>query len=261
MNLHYIKLLIAIILFSTSYVNGQFTYLEAGLNNTNVLYESPSRMNSNTHYHGLSFRISAVSRFIRNVGVGGELNVPLAQSNGFSFTGSDTQNDDIFLGFEDAVNNNRYVPQEIDYSFKNVISGSLFGRIYLSTILNPYVDVKISFVSVKERFIFKRAEIPAAIVYGNYIPKIPASDIEYEMKHKLFVPGFAIGLQPHVSEKLFINFNFGMDFYSFKGGGFSYPLVFDYDGFKSSPKIVNLESKASNTKAAILINLGVGYFF
>src|SRR5690606_14207090 len=133
-----------------------------------------------------------------------------------------------FLEFEDPVNKNRYVPQEFDYSFRNSISGTLFGRIYLSTIVNPYIDVKFSYVGVTERFIFKRDEIPAAIIYGDYVPGVPASDFDYEKKHKLFVPGFAIGIQPHVSKNLFINFSFGMDFYSFQNEGFSYPVVYDW---------------------------------
>lgn len=261
MNSFLLKFSVVVGLFSTHFANSQFTYLEVGVNNTNVLYESPSRLNSNTHYHNFSLRVNAISRFIRNFGIGGEINIPLVQGNGFDFTGSYSPTGGTFLDFEDPVNNNRYVPQEFDYSFKNSVSGALFGRIYLSTILNPYIDVKLSFVSTTERFIFKRDEIPAVLIYGNYYPKIQANDIDYQMKHKLLVPGFAFGIQPHVSKKLFIDFSLGVDLYTFKNDPFSYEVIYDWDAHNGSAKTVLLESKARSTKAGVLINLGMGYFF
>lgn len=264
MKLLFIKLFFFIGIFASYNSYGQFTYIEAGLNNTNIAYKKSVPSNSyKTHYHGFSIRINAISRIVRNFGVGGELNVPLAQGNSFNFRGAKTISGSSFSSFDDVVNNNRYVPQKFDYSFKNSISASLFVRIYLSTDLNPYVDIKISYLSITERFILKRDELPATEVYGNYIPNLPAVDIEYEKTHNLFTPGFAIGLQPHLSDKLFINFNIGFDIYNFghENNGFSYPVVYDYDYFNDIPKVVVLESKATNTRAGLLINLGMGYFF
>lgn len=258
MNSFLIRFLIIIFIFLGSHSYSQFTYVELGFNNTNVLYGNTSSSGSRTDYHNFSLRVSAITRFIRNFGIGAELNIPLVQGNSFSFYKAYTPDGSYFSNSD--FTGGTYSAQEYDYSFRNSISGSLFGRIYLSTVLNPYIDVKMSYLNMTEKFIFQREEIEPYYNY-DWVYGTDAVNINYEKKHQLIIPGVAIGLQPHLSKHLFMNVSFGMDFYTFKDKGFAYPIVHNWSTVHDKNEIVIIESKARNTKAGILINLGVGYFF
>jgi hypothetical protein len=247
-------------LFCAPAFHAQFTYIEVGVNNTNVIYGTNLVNSFRTDYHGLSLRLNAISRITRNIGIGGEVSIPLLQGNSFSFRNSRTLTDGEFTSFETAQTN-IYSPQEFDYKFKNSIVGTFLGRFYFSTKLNPYLDIKFSYLNVTELFVFKRAYIPSIDQFGQVVPGIPESDLKYEKIHKLIVPGFTMGLQPHLNDNLFFNLNLGMDFYRFESGGFSYPIIYSQDQLNYSDKIVVLESMARNTKIGVSINLGFGYFF
>ena len=249
---------IAILIFSTSSL-AQYTYIEAGINNTNINYANTGHSGGRTDYRNICFRLNIVTRLIRNFGIGAELNVPFFEKNSYSFHDAHEPDGSYFWGFD---YNERYTPQKMDYTFQNAASGAIFGRFYLSTIINPYIDVKLSFSKITEEFTFQRAYLPAIYDYYDSEDEIPAVNINKVVVHKMVVPSIAFGLQPHIGKHAFINFNFGLDIYNFgKNSGFTYDLTHSWDIIDDKHNIVRIESKAKNQRSGIFFNLGAGYYF
>jgi len=244
--------------------NSQFTYINASGG-----YEGLS-LNSNpgktlTGLKSITTSVSVISRFKRHFGVGAKFSIPVNQKFEFSFRNSETYLNGIFT--DDYITNptSRYYAQEYDYNvdYKNIIS--LFGRVYFDKYVNFYSDISISFLKMNESFSFYRAYVPP--VFGDYSvdfkPSIPEQSFEFDKEYTLFSPGLRIGLSPHITDNIYIDFNFGWDllFFGEKNFEFSTPFEYSYGSNNKPPNVVKLESQASGTKALFSTNLGVGFYF
>src|SRR5690606_36884014 len=128
---------IGILIFSTCSL-AQYTYIEGGLNNTNINYGNTGNSGGRTDYNNICYRLNGVARLIRNFGIGAELNVPISERNSYSFYDAHEPDGSHFFGFD---YDQRYNPYQMDYTFENAISWAIFGRFSLHTKINPYVDV------------------------------------------------------------------------------------------------------------------------
>lgn len=253
---YYIVCLLTVTVFALpKELVSQFTYLEAGLGNTNVV--NSSRSQPDLYYHNISVRLSGLVRFKKHIGVGGELNVPVLHHNRSYSAGG------IERYFKRHASPYQYLPQDIDYTFRNTISGSLFARFFADSKVNLYGEVRFTVVQMKERFVFNRDYVaPYESWSGESYPEVDAVYIDETLKHMLFAPGLAIGAQPRLGKKFFINFKVGVDFYFFNDNKrTNYEITNSYNPTYSYTSTETIGNYGRGVRFPVIINLGFGYFF
>ncbi|MEX2589972.1 MAG: hypothetical protein WD334_07180 [Chitinophagales bacterium] len=259
----------------------QFTYVEGGFGINNATIGSATISEDRTSVFAFNINAQAVFRPIRNLGVGIGFGYPIYQRSKFGFSNAPTTGISSFYdGFrysEYFEEENRYVPQEFDYTFKQGIKASIFARVFFETYVNVYADVRLSYSPVKEKFVFKReyappiyfpeddiAQFSGGVEYGE----VPARDIDYNKTHHLLIPGFSTGIMPHVTDHLFLDINIGFDLWIFgQDKSFEYQIPFQWSTDYSSDPIngnheyVTLSSQARGVRPSFVLNVGLGYYF
>lgn len=251
-----------------SITSAQFIYFGGDLGYTFTTYNPGGILITNTTiHHQMKLNIYGMHRPLRFLGVGLGIGIPLIQGNNFSFdnSASSTPDGSYFTDFEDypisSIHDN-FQPEEYSYDFKQSPSLFLFGRYYLDVSSSLFIDLRCSFFSVEEAFVFKRPS--ASISYynsGNHTAYLSAQNINYYKIHKLIVPGFSMGFQPQFKNHLFFNMCVNFDFLNFGSDGFSYKLAHGWDFSYDKFEYVILNSQATGTKVAFSANVGLGYYF
>jgi hypothetical protein len=209
--------------------------------------------------------VSAISRFKRHFGVGFEFSLPISQNFDFSFKNSETSSGVFFeKKVTDILINdefNRYFAYQYNYnvSYQSIIS--LFGRIYFDSYLNFYTDVNVSYLKVSEAFTFVRPYYSSYGSGNNFIPEIPAENINYNEEYNFISPGLRFGLSPHITDHLYLDFKIGVNFILFDKVSFEYRVPYDYSNYDNLHQYVIFESQASGLKTIFSTSLGIGFYF
>jgi len=244
----------------------QFTYFNVGMEygfmpiETNKVYTSQLSI-----LHQYKVNAGAMHRPIRNLGIGVNVSVPLAQTNNFSFADSRAVGGN-FRGWEWSTfgSEARYKPNSINHQLRQNVALSVFGRIYFARELLLFVDLKYTYSAMDELFELRRSAKPAEF-YSNgdlRYPAVQGLNISHEERRSLSMPGAAVGYSLPLGDYLIFDVQIGADLLFFGSGGFQYPVTFDYNenAFISEPYAL-LESKAQGTKVLMSLGFGLSYLF
>ncbi len=245
----------------------QFTYFDFGVSQSNLTLNA-NRMVSVKQVTALNttkFHLGGLWRFNKYVGVGLDVGIPIIQKSKYTLKFSDagSPNSSVYNNFFNSTTEYRFMPQKMDYTFKQSIQFGLVGRVYVGGETNLFVDLRISSLKLKESFVFER--IAHAEVNTNSSvdsrPALKAENIHEEHEQFLIIPGFAIGWQPHLNDRFFINFNLAYDFYMLKDESFSHWVPYSYRVYQSTTYNVRLASQLDGTKLAVTGTVRFGMFF
>lgn len=257
----YLLLLIWLNPFNAS---AQFTYYDVGVTQAKVLIIGKSLHDTQTKILATELHVGGLWRFARNFGVGLDLGIPMIQKSKFSYR-DDYYRDNFRLGNLEE----RYKPQEFDYTFKQSPRLALIGRIYFGIRSNWFLDARLSASKIKSKLDVERiAQVevnPGNLSY--YRPALEALSIHEKQDDFFIIPGFALGFQPHIGERFFMNFNLGFDFYTFKESKFSYDIpwsvYYSSNGVTESvvERVLTVASPPAETKLSISASIRFGMFF
>lgn len=244
----------------------QFMYLDVGLSQSKLKLNKIGVFGKQTKLNTTGLQVGGLWRFNRFLGVGIDVGIPIAQKSTFTFYGSKTDPfSPAFSDFNKGYSSSRYWVYDLDYSLKQSVKLGLVGRVFFAGTSNLFVDLKFSTLKIKESLILNRMAKAAIVDYNYYDESRPAVEglaINEKKEELSIIPGFAIGWQPHLGERFFMNMNLGFDFYIFKKNpSFSYVIPYDYDSYQKREYHVNIASQAVGTKLVFSGNLRFGMFF
>lgn len=268
----FLKTLLPVIVFLLLYpqtVFSQFTYLQGGAGYQATFFHRSSDITTEvTLNHAINLNVKFIHRPIRNFGIGAGFAYPVFQNTKFSFIGAETNSSySTFRNFEEFYSTERtrkYQPEEFNYQFKQSFTGEIFARGFIDTYVNAFVGLNFSYSRMEETFVFKRSyKAPTYYSTGNISSEeLVARDYNYTEVHNLFIPGFSLGIMPHVTDHLFLTFHFNLDFMiPASANGFRYTVEYDWDSGNDRHNTVVLESQADGLFISPSINIGAGYFF
>lgn len=214
----------------------QFTYLDISVGNK-FMKISKQKHSYTNRYNQTNIHVNGLWRFTRQFGIGATASIPIRQGGKYNIQAEDHNT-------ISKIDMEHYgIP--LDYFFRESAKFSINGRIYAGIKRNFYVDGRISMFSFTENL------------------TVNAKSLE-KNTFKQVAPGFSIGMQPHLSEKLFMNLNMSFDFYKFKDIGFKNGNKLnnpDTYGIPVYTNMVYFKSQVPEKKMAFSANLGFGYFF
>lgn len=255
-----------LISFSSS---AQFTYLDAGLSFSNVTLNANRKVSALAQVTALNtgkLHFGAMQRFNQYFAAGIDVGLPIAQKSKFTLKFAEAGNpySGVSTVYFDEDTEERYKPQKFDYNFRQSIQIGFIARAFLNGNTNLFLDLRISALKLKEEFVFQRIARPSVNTgYSyEYRPPIAAVNIQENHQKLLIIPGFALGWQPHIDDRFFINFNLAFDFYSMKDESFSYwvPYLTRSNSQGSTTYSVRLASQLTNTKLAKTATIRFGMF-
>lgn len=249
----------------------QFTYFDVGISQSSVVFSGKRTLlfGEFTKLNTTQIHAGGLWRFNRFFGVGLDVGIPLAHQSKYTLKyataafPSYKNNGDYFTNYTQ----DRYKPEKFDYTFKQSAQFGFVGRIFVGGVSNFFVDVKVTGLKLKENFVFQRAA--KAEIYSQYNdesrPALKAENIRENNDHLIIIPGLAIGWQPHLGERFFINFNLAYDFYIMGEERFSYWVPYstetDYSANYTATYSVKLASQLTGNKLAITGTVRFGMFF
>ncbi|MDD2982133.1 MAG: hypothetical protein PHQ74_01980 [Crocinitomicaceae bacterium] len=242
----------------------QFTYFDVGITQAKVLIMGKSLKDTQTKILSTEFHVGGLWRFARNFGVGLDAGIPMTQKSKVDYRDAYYRNNFVLGNLEE-----RYKPQKFDYSFEQSARLALIGRIYFGVNYNWFLDARLSTVKLKSNFEMERIAQEAENPGSNYSyrPAIVAVSIHEKHDQLLIVPGFAIGFQPHLGKRFFMNFNVGFDFYTFKENNFSHAIPWSayyslYGVYESViERVITFTSPPAETKMSLSASVKFGMFF
>lgn len=251
-------------------VIAQFTYIDVGFSQSNLTLNA-DRKNSVrqvTTLNTTQFHIGGLWRFNRFFGVAIDAGIPIAQKSKFTLKFAEATSPTISVSgnYFDNSTEFRYKPYSFDYTFKQSIQIGFIGRAFFGA-TNAFIDVRISTLKLKENFVFQRMQHQAINTgySSEYRPFVKAENINEKHEKLVIIPGFAVGWQPNLGERFFMNFNLAYDFYMLNKSSFSHivPYRYSYNSSGSSyaEYYVKLESQVTKTKLAITGSVRFGMFF
>ena len=232
-------------------VNAQFSYAGFSLGYTwenlekgnNILSDSEdySRINE------LTATLSFMNRPIRRVGLGASIRIPVFTGFKWSFNDSPSTSSGGYFEIDNefGAESSAYNPSEYDYKVKNRIGITLVGRLYFSDEDSWYFDVRYTFASVNESFIFKRSASNGA----------PARFINYNENHSIRGPGFELGGLAQFDDHFYFTYGFVMDFISYDVIPFKYTIEHGEDAE------VTMTSRIQESAYMFQFHYGIGYRF
>lgn len=249
--------------------SAQFTYLDAGLSFSNVTLNANRKVSALAQVTALNtgkLHFGAMQRFNQYFAAGIDVGLPIAQKSKFTLKFAEAENP--YSGVSTVYFNEdveeRYKPNKFDYNFRQSIQIGFIARAFLNGNTNLFLDLRISALKLKEEFVFQRIARPSVNTgYSHeYRPPIAAVNIQENHQKLLIIPGFALGWQPHIDDRFFINFNLAFDFYSMKDESFSYwvPYLTRSNSQGSTTYSVRLASQLTNTKLAKTATIRFGMF-
>lgn len=221
----------------------------------------------NSKINVTEFHVGGLWRFNRVIGTGLDIGIPMLQKSTYTLRNSYSTNpaanelDEFFTTYTQE----RYQPQTFDYTFKQSLKVGIIARVFIGGTSNVFADLKLTYVKLQEDFDFVRAGV-AGFDDGNpnsFRPEIKQLDIHENHQHSKFVPGLAIGWQPHVSDRFYLNFNIACDFYKFNRKSFSYVIPYNFYGDfeKKVEDKVTITGQLVNNKRAFTANVRFGMYF
>lgn len=244
--------------------SAQFTYVDLGITQSKILMAGKSLYSKQTRVHVTEFNLGGLVRFRRHLGIGLDLGIPIAQKSAYSFRGGRYE-DNLSTGIVE----DRYKPQEFEYTIRQSAKLKLIGRVYFGVKSNWFLDLRVSALKLKSNLVLERAA-QEEFNNGNFSyfrPALEAVSIHEKQDDLFIIPGLAIGFQPHLGERFFMNFNLGFDFYTFKGDGFSYSVPWEtyysnQQGVESLiERVATITSPPAATKLSLSGNIRFGMFF
>jgi len=252
--LFFVITLISGILVS-SCAQAQFTYINLSTGYAITPYESTSSLgiSSNTHHQSFVVSPGILFRPIRNLGIGVEMTIPVAQGNSFSFK---TQGFSAWT-HNSLGNASRYKPNKVEYDIRQSLSFSFYARLFLLKSTSLFVDFKYTNTSVNEDLTFERTyKPPTYFSTGNlYENEVPGASFNYSKKHAIHAPGIGVGYFHHLSKFIATNAQISADVLLFDDKGFTYFVEHDEN------KYTTLRSKISSIEVMYSIKIGASYFF
>ncbi len=245
----------------------QFTYFGFGLSQSNLTVNA-NRMTSvkqATALNTTQFHLGGLWRFNKFAGVGLDVGIPIFQKSKYAmkFFDGESPHSTNYGWYFDESTEYRYMPQQMDYTFKQSAQLKLIGRVFVGGSANVFVDLGVSALKFHERFVFERMahKVINSNSASNYRPAVKAESIHEKHEQFLIVPGFAIGWQPHIKDRFFMNINLAYDFYMFKEENFSHWVPYLYRSYQNTTYNVRLASQLTKTKLAVTASVRFGMFF
>lgn len=256
---YYVLTILVVLTFNA---NAQFTYVNIDGGYQGVSFNSEFG-SSLTGIKSFSTSAAIISRFKRHIGVGAMFAVPVAQNFDFSFKNAKTSYNSTFSDRYISDPSERYYADSYDYNISHTSLISLFGRLYFDKIVNSYTDISISYVKIDETFSFYRPYVPEEYFISGSVkrPSIPETSMAFNEEYSLFSPGIKFGLSPHLTDFLYLDFNFGWDFLFLGSSDFEYTVPYKYNVGEDWHEFVQFESQATGVKSFFSIKLGLGYYF
>jgi hypothetical protein len=247
-------ILMSIFILNSS-AHAQFIYFNVNTGYAITPYESSSNLgiSSNTHHQSFILSPGILYRPIRNLGIGLDVTIPVAQGNSFSFK---TQSFNAWT-HNSLGNSGRYKPRTVEYDIKHSISFSLYARLFLLKNTRLFVDIKYTNISIQEDLEFERTyKPPTYFSTGNlYENEVPGASFNYSKKHAIHAPGIGVGYFHHLSKFIAFNAQIGADVLLFDDKGFAYFVQYEEN------KYTTLSSKISSIEVMYSIKIGASYFF
>lgn len=243
----------------------QFTYLSAGGGFSGLSVNS-SFGNSSTYIRSFDAGFNVLFRVKQRIGIGLTFNYPVSQNSDFEFSDLRTYGDgqSSFNEYSVSTSSTRYRANQYEYNLGKSAVGSVYTRFYGDLKVNSYIDFRLSFLSISENFVFKRDE---DFGDGNS-PYLEEVDVDFDDSRFMASPGFRIGLQPHITKSLFLDFNLGWNFLIFSNNSFSYIIPYSENistggswNQQNTHYSADFRSQLEGVKGMFQITLKVGYFF
>ncbi len=249
--------------------NAQFTYFDGGLSQSNLTLNADRKTSVKqvTALNTTQFHLGGLWRFNKYFGIGLDVGVPIIQKSKYTlkFSEAGSPYSSNYNNYFTNTTEARYQPQKFDYTFKQSIQFGIVGRVFVGGATNLFLDLRISSLKLKERFVFIRVAHEEINAYYNvdYRPALAAENIHENHQQFLIIPGIAIGWQPHLNDRFFMNFNLAYDFYLLKDESFSHwvPYLYRASSQVSTSYHVRLASQLTANKLAVSGTLRFGMFF
>jgi hypothetical protein len=241
-------------LFAASFtqVSGQYTYLEGAVDYSAVRFKNEA--NGIVSARAFSLNLTAVRRFVRPLGAGLDIGIPISRS-GRTIDGSIDEFFPTGGPFRNTFDSG-FSSADFKYSVKQNIIPRLLLRIYLGDgFTDFYLETRFGFSSIKEEFSVKRD--PFISDEGAVVSEV---DYSYEDRVKYSSIGFGIGYQNTSDDYWFFRTRAGFDVLNFQPGSFSYPLSYGFDEERGFDYI-DLDSYIESTAILWHFDMGIGYYF
>ena len=249
MNLIYV---IVIFLLAQKEGIAQFTYISANTAYDRTTFE-PSQYKGN--HHQLSQGISILVRPFANFGLGLSYSTPLTQSKDLGYSKSPTSAG-VFSNFHGRYGANEFLSQ-VTFS----PTTSIYGQFFFETKVNFYIKFGLSYYTLEERFVLHRW--PRAAEYwedGDIIYHgVPGIDIDINNKKRAIASIFGFGIQPHISDRIFVGGFWDFKIFSFGKPDFDYAVSYTNGRF-SIHDYVYLDSHISKHKVLSSLGFSIGIF-
>jgi len=232
-----------------SYAGFHLGYTWENLEKGNNFFSSEnySRINE------LTATFSFLNRPIRRVGLGANISIPVVRGFRWTFDGSPTTGGSSYSEQDDnsfGASSPEYAPTEYDYKVQNRLGITLIGRLYFSDESTWYFDLRYTFSSVNESFIFERSASNG----------VAARSINYNENISARGPGFEIGGLAQFDDHFYLNYGFIMDFIAYEESSFEYNIEFESASSGEDPT-VKFESKIQEDAFKFQFYYGIGYRF
>lgn len=235
------------------FCEAQFGYLGGGVGfRTTTFYKEPEIFGEKTKYVPLTLEVSGMYRPLRFLGVGATVSFPVYQSSEYSLGNTEGSGGYRFEGFGTSAYGSlaypEFIPQKFEYTFEQSIAFTLKARLYAVQTAGIYFDIRFTTLSLTETFIMERASRDPT-VQENY------NNTE---NIRLFMPGLAMGIQNHISQKIYIDFSANFDFMNVRNVGFAHTVSYKNSG---SVKYVTFKDQVGGKHSSFGLQLSLGYVF
>jgi len=235
-------ILLALVSIAPCYILAQFTYIGGGPS------FSLGTISKGANYSRLDLDLFAMTRPIRNLGIGFSIGLPLTQSNSAKAR-SISQN--YFSG--------SYTPGTMKYNFRGEMRKTLLMRIFFEKNLVAYLDARVNFNSFSEELIFQRGLVHGDSYYGW--PDSPPISINDRATYRVTYPGFAIGIMPHLSRSVYLDWNIGVDLLSTRARRFIHIVAYDQTFSDGIVRNTTISNPFDGSFTLLFTSLSIGYFF
>lgn len=251
----------AMILSIPESAQAQFTYFTGGFSGRFTPIQWELAADNNTTMGTVSFNLGAIHRPVRAFAAGLEFEIPLTQSNSFSYRDAPVSGGGSFSDFEFTSASNRYLPQEYDYTLRNNVHTRLLLRFYTGGAGEDgmFIEGRAAVGSLSEEFTFVRREIPADISSGT--SRVPGRNIRHSNNRTASSLGLAYGSMRSFESGFYYEYRIGWDRYFFDIEGDNFRYNAEVDGNNNDHAIATFESRILENSGSWFLNFSMGYFF